>query len=203
MDIGADENNLCDSENQDDVFNDIDWNLDGTVDDYELGLFAGAWLTHDPNDPGIITDPNFADDPDYADPETLEMWRQTWDPLYNLDGDYDVDYGDFAVFAQNWLWLTCWKQSPLDLMEMMAMGGGEGMMMSLAMDSVSMSLAEPEPEQEPGELSTAELASLIEKVYGMIEYFDNSIEEGNENAGNLYEMKGFLEQVLQDLQAEN
>jgi uncharacterized repeat protein (TIGR01451 family) len=202
VDIGADENNLCDSGNQDDIFNDIDWNLDGTVDSCELVEFAGAWLSHDPNDPGIITDPNFAGDPDYVDPETLAMWRQEWDPLYNLDGDYDVDYGDFAVFAQDWLWRTCWKQGWLDLMEMMAMGGGEGMMMSLAMDSVSMSLAEPATEQEPAELAADQLASLIERVYGMIEYFDTAIEEGYENAEELYEMKAFLEGVLLDLQAE-
>ncbi|HIJ71369.1 MAG TPA: DUF11 domain-containing protein [Planctomycetes bacterium] len=211
VDIGADENNLCDSGNQDDIFNDLDWNLDGTVDSYELCVFAGAWLTRDPNDPDIITDPNFADDPDYADTETLEMWRQTWDPLYNLDEDYDVDYGDFAVFAQNWLWRTCWKQNPLDLMEMMAMGGGEGMfamsgvsgveemMMPVEMDSVSVSLAEPEPEE--AELSTAELASLAEGIYGIIKYIDTAIEEGYENAENLYELKDFLEGVLQDLQA--
>jgi hypothetical protein len=174
------------------------------VDSCELIEFAGAWLTHDPNDPGIITDPNFAGDPDYASPETLEMWRQTWEPLYNIDGDYDVDYGDFAVFAQDWLWRTCWKQSPLDLMEMMAMGGGgEGMMMMpVAMGSVSISSMELEPKPEEAELATDQLASLIERVYGMIEYFDTAIEEGHENAENLYEMKAFLEQVLLDLQAE-
>jgi len=131
------------------------------------------------------------------------MWRQTWDPLYNLDEDYDVDYGDFAVFAQDWLWRTCWKQSPLDLMEMMAMGGGEGMMMPVAMGSAAMSLTEPATEQEPVELAADQLASLIERVYGMIEYFDTAIEEGYENAENLYEMKDFLEGVLLDLQSEN
>jgi hypothetical protein len=129
------------------------------------------------------------------------MWRETWDPLYNLDGDYDVDYGDFAVFTQNWLWRTCWKQSPLDLMETMAMGGGEGMMMPLVMDSVPMSLTEPEPEQKPGELSTAELASLAEGIYAIIEYVDTTIEEDYENTEDLYELKDFLEGVLQDLQA--
>ena len=128
------------------------------------------------------------------------MWRQTWDPLYNLDGDYDVDYGDFAVFAQDWLWRTCWRQSPLDLMETMAMGGGEGMLaMSVEMSSVSVSLAEPEPED--AELSTAELASLAEGIYEIIKYIDTAIEEGYENAENLYELKDFLEGVLQDLQA--
>jgi len=202
VDIGADENNFCDT--SDGIFNDLDWNLDGIVDSYELVEFAGAWLTHDPNDPGIITDPNFADDPDYADPETLELWRQTWDPLYNFDGDYDVDYGDFAVFAQDWLWQACWKQSQLDLMEIMAMGGGgEGMLaMSVEMSSVSMSLAEPEPEPEKAELSTADLASLAEGIYAIIEYIDTAIEEGYENTEDLYEMKDFLEGVLQDLQAE-
>ena len=201
---------MCDSANQDDVFNDLDWNLDGQVDSCELIELAGAWLTHDPNDPGIITDPNFADDPDYADPETLEMWRQTWDPLYNLDGDYDVDYGDFAVFAQNWLWRACWKQGPLDMMEMMAMGGGEGMlalsevegMMSVEMGSVSMSLTESEPKPEEAELSTAELASLAEGIYAIIEYVDTAIEEDHENAENLSDMKTFLKDVLKDSQAE-
>jgi len=135
------------------------------------------------------------------------MWRQTWNPLYNLDEDYDVDYGDFAVFAQDWLWRTCWKQSPLDLMEMMSMGSGEGMfaligvggIMPVEMDSVSVSLAEPEPEE--AELSTAELASLSEGIYQIIEYVDTAIEEGYENAEDLYEIKDFLEGVLQDLQA--
>jgi len=132
------------------------------------------------------------------------MWRQTWDPLYNLDEDYDVDYGDFAVFAQEWLWRACWRQSPLDLMETMAMGGGEGMaMMAMPVEmSVSVSLAEPEPEPEEAELSTAELASLVEGIYAIIEYIDTAIEEDLENTDDLYEMKDFLEGVLQDLQAE-
>ena len=205
VDIGADENNLCDSENQDDIFNDLDWNLDGTVDSYELVVFAGAWLTHDPNDPGIITDPNFADDPAYVDPETLEMWRQTWEPLFNLDGDYDVDYGDFAVFAQEWLWRACWKQSPLDLMETMAMSGAVEFMAMMVVpveSGFTALLEEPAPEPEPGELSTAELFSLAEGIYAIIEYVDTSIEEDYENAEELYEIKDFLEGVLQDLQAE-
>jgi hypothetical protein len=131
------------------------------------------------------------------------MWRQTWDPLYNLDEDYDVDYGDFAVFAQNWLWRACWKQSPLDLMETMAMGGGESMAMSSPMAFGFTALEEQTaPEPEEAELSTAELASLAEGIYAIIEFLDTSIEEGYENAENLYEMKDFLEGVLEDLQTE-
>ncbi len=196
VDIGADENNSCDAENQDDVFNDLDWNLDGTVDSCELVVFACAWLTHDPNDPGIITDPNFADDPDYADPETLAMWREEWDPLYNLDGDYDVDYGDFAVFAQDWLWRTCWKPQS-------ARGAQQSMAMSEPLASGFASLAkEPAPEPEPAERTTAQLVSLMEGIYSIIEYVETAIEEGHENAENLCEMKDFLEGVLQDLQAE-
>ena len=202
VDIGADENNLCDT--SDGIFNDLDWNLDGTVDSCELVVFAGAWLTRDPNDPGIITDPNFADDPDYARPETLAMWRENWDPLYNLDGDYDVDYGDFAVFAQEWLWRACWKQSQLDLMETMAMGGGESMAMMTEPVVLGFAALEEETASEPeeAELSTAELASLAEGIYAIIEYVDTAIEEGHENIEELYEMKEFLEGVLQDLQAE-
>jgi hypothetical protein len=189
-----------------DIYNSLDWDFDEIVDSCELIEFAGAWLSHDPNDPGIITDPNFAGDPDYVDPETLAMWRQEWDPLYNLDGDYDVDYGDFAVFAQEWLWRTCWKQGWLDLMEMMSMGGGGESMAMMAEPAASGFTAleeETAPEPDEAELSTTQLASLIERVYGMIEYFDTAIEEDYENAGNLYEMKDFLEGVLLDLQAEN
>ena len=199
MDIGADENNSCDSGNQDDIFNDLDWNLDGTVDSYELVVFADAWLSHDPNDPGIITDPNFAGDPGYADPETLAMWRQTWDPLYNLDGDYDVDYGDFVVFGLDWLWRTCWKQSWLDLMETMAVGGGMGRMMG----GESMLISEPAAEQiskTPSEPSVAEQIKMVKECLEF--WYREDVREGIEDKDIWLKVVTSLEEMLEDLQAE-
>ena len=58
-----------------------------------------------------------------------------------------------------------------------------------------------EPGPEPVELSTAELVSLVEGIYGIIKYVD-SVEKTHENAENFYEIKAFLEGVLRDLQAE-
>ena len=164
------------------------------MDSYELCVFAGAWLTHDPNEPGYT-------------PLDPEIERTAWSNARrcNFNGGYYIDYGDFAVFGQNWLWRTCWKQSPLDffenMMEIMAMGGGEGMLaMSVEMSSVSISLTESEPKPEEAELSTTELASLAKGIYAIIEYIDTAIEEDYENAENLYELKDFLKGVLQDLQ---
>jgi len=65
-----------------------------------------------------------------------------------------------------------------------------------------MSLTESEPKPEEAELSTAELASLAEGIYAIIEYVDTAIEEDHENAENLSDMKTFLKDVLKDSQAE-
>ena len=53
VDIGADE---VDCE---DAWNENDWTYDGVINFEEFSIFAGAWLSHDPNDPSLPTDPNF------------------------------------------------------------------------------------------------------------------------------------------------
>jgi len=208
VDIGADELYSCDDDlSEDDIFNSLDWNFDGLVNNREFGEFADVWLVRDPNDPGIITDPNYSSDPDYASPETLAMWFEKWDSFYNLDpnypSEYMIDIYDFIVIANDWVWAACWKQSQLELFEEMAMsmmmGGGEYMMM-MPMEIGFASSSEPEPKAV--EMSTAEIVSFVEGIYGIIEELEKSIEAKHEDSESLYDMKEFLEEVLKDLDAE-
>jgi len=211
VDRGADELYSCDGDlSADDIYNSLDWNFDGLVNYIEFAAFGEVWLNRDPNDPGIITDPNFADDPDYADPETLAMLREKWDSFFNLNdtgsSEYMIDTDDLVVIAQDWAWIACWKESQLDILDnmtmAMSMGGGESMAMEVTPMSFGFEALSKEPEPEQIELSTPELVSLVEGIYAIIEYVDTAIEEGHENAENLYEMKDFLEEVLLDLQAD-
>jgi parallel beta-helix repeat protein len=101
VDMGADE--YCD-EGYD---NDADFNNDCIVDTNDLIEMATAWLV-DSNDPG---------------------WESQYDK-YDLYDDNVVNYGDFAYFAKEWLWMTCDKMQGYEMMEMMmGMGGGMGRMM--------------------------------------------------------------------------
>jgi len=60
VDVGADELFSCDGEySEDDFHNALDWNADGVVNMYEFSSFSSAWLSHDPNEPGLA-------DPDEA-----------------------------------------------------------------------------------------------------------------------------------------
>ena len=101
VDIGADE--YCD-EGTDNV---ADFNADDIVDTNDLVEMAAAWLI-DSNDP---------------------EWESQY-AKYNLNTDDVINYGDFAYFAQEWLWMTCEKMQGYEMMEMMmGMGGGMGKMM--------------------------------------------------------------------------
>ena len=104
VDIGADEV-VCD-----DVSNSVDWTADGIVNFKDFAILAGAWLSHDPNDP--VADPNhpdFVSDPNapgYIDP----AWFADWDGRCDFNADYDVDLADLAHFTieSYWLWEACW-----------------------------------------------------------------------------------------------
>ncbi len=150
VDIGADEVYSCDDDlTEDDIYNDLDWDADGVVNLYEFSKFSAAWLSHDPNDPGITTDPNYIDEPNYVDPNALVNWNSICD----FDDDYDIDLADLAAFAPDWLWIACWKQAQTNrfdnMMASMAMGGGaEGMMAPIPTQPATMPL-EPEPETMP------------------------------------------------------
>jgi len=199
-DIGADELYSCDGDlTEDDIYNSLDWNFDGIVNNYEFAEFSVWWLAHDPNEPGYSPDPA-----EYA------VWSSARD--YNFDkigiSLYQIDVDDLMVIADDWLWIACWKQSQLDhfdsMVTAMATGSAESMMMvPMAMSSMSMAFEPmPEPEPTPNERSVAETVSFVEGIYGMIEHIDTSIEEGHENSENLYEVNDFLKDVLLDLQAE-
>jgi len=117
VDMGADE--YCD-EGYD---NDADFNNDKIVDTNDLRELAAAWLID-------------SDDPD---------WESQY-VKYNLYTDDNViNYGDFAYFAKEWLWMTCEKMQGYEMMEMMmGMGGGMGRMMG----GESMLISEPAAEQQ-------------------------------------------------------
>lgn len=115
VDIGADEVYDCgDGLTADDIYNPLDLDADGLINYSEFASFSAAWLSHDPDDPAIITDPNFIGDPNYVDPVTLAQWQQTWNPVFELDStldsQYNIDLADLQVFCSDyWLWISCWK----------------------------------------------------------------------------------------------
>lgn len=79
VDRGADEVFACDQDlSEDDIYNALDWNIDGTIDMEELSLFAAAWL-------------NFG-----------------YDPIHDLNSDSAVNLKDYAIFSQDWQWTACW-----------------------------------------------------------------------------------------------
>ena len=167
----------------------------GLVNYNEFAVFFDAWLAHDPNDPGYS-----------PEPEEYQRWSKVRDYNFDKDGtsQYQIDVDDLMYLANEWAWAACWKQSQLDLFDYilmeMAMGGGGMEMLSMPM---SFGFASPqEPQPEPVKRTTAELVSLAEGIYGIIEYVD-SVEKTDENAENLYDIKVFLEDVLRDLQEEH
>ena len=153
-----------------------DWNVDGLVNYEEFDLFAENYLLHDPNDSSIITDPNFIGDPNYVDPETLEYWRQYWDPFYNLDdsgaSEYEIDLADLDIFLGNWLWEACWRESYLSAMSVMA-GGGESMMMGMSMEFTAPAAVEQEAP------TLEELAEQLLKTLDWLDdiWLDPSVQE--------------------------
>jgi hypothetical protein len=197
-----------------DVSNELDWNADGLVNLIEFAKFSGAWLSHDPNDPGITTDPNLINEPHYVDPITYAYWQEHWDPACNLDDtsdtdtEYEIDLADLVIFCgdspENWLWKACWKDD--ELYEMMGMsGGGESMMMapmlvpSEAEGMESTSIESYEEVDPYAEMSNPELALFVKGIFEVIDSIDISIQEGHENAENMTEAKDFLEDVLSDI----
>ncbi len=189
VDRGADEIYSCDNDlSEDDIYNSLDFNFDGMVNYYEFAMFADEWLEGDPN---------------YFGDPTNEDERNAWIKArkYNFNGDHEINLADLMYLAHDWAWIACWKQSQFD--NMMMMGGGE----SMEMYPMEMGFAvlpdepEPAPAPEPVERTTAEMVSFVKGIYDIIEYVD-AVGETHENAENLYEIKTFLEGVLQDLQAE-
>ena len=145
-DIGADELYSCDDDlTEDDIYNSLDWNFDGIVNNYEFAEFAVWWLAHDPNDPGYT-----------PDPEEYAIWSSARD--YNFDkigtSLYQIDVDDLMTIANDWAWIACWKQSQFDhfdsMVTAMATGGAESMMMTpMAMSSMCVAyetVPVPEPE---------------------------------------------------------
>lgn len=199
VDIGADEIFSCDDDlTEDDIYDSqLDRNVDGIVNNFEFVMFADAWFVHDPNEPGYTPDP---------------IEYQIWSSVrhFNLDktgsSQYYIDADDLSKFAIKWLSIPCWKQSLLDRFVSMtaAMTGGESMMMApMTMSSMSLTIEPaPVPETEPEELTTKELYSLAEGIHAIIEHVDTSIDEDHKNAENLYEMKAFLVDVLQEMQMD-
>jgi len=147
VDIGADEFS-CEA-----LTNSIDWTFDGIIDPAELAIFAAAWLSSDPNEPGITTDPNYIGQPQYRDPE----WFVNWDGRCDLNSDYWIDFGDWAYFAYYWRWRACWRDSGYGVWALgesgLLQGGGQLEMMALSQpvamaERVEAYPAEPTVEEE-------------------------------------------------------
>ncbi len=165
VDMGADE--YCD-EGYD---NDADFNLDDIVDTLDLIEMAAAWLIDD-NDPCWAT--NYA--------------------KYDLNTDDVINYGDFAYFAQEWLWMTCEKMQGFAMMEMMmGMGGG--------WYSGSTLMTETEPTESQQSYSEPSVAEQIEMVKECLEFwYREDVREGIEDKDTWLRVVTSLEEWLKELQ---
>ena len=223
IDIGADEVYSCNGNNNDDIYNALDWNADGFLNLEEFALFAQAWLGHDPNDPAF--DPNdMSYNPDLSDPNCADYispaQKAAWNPTCNLidsgKNAYSIDLADTMNFVDNgyWLWTACWKYSQIHRFEnmmaamMSSSGGGESMVATSMMSSMSMELTAAEAtvettdtEADYANMPIPKLVSLVVGIHDIIDILEVSIEEDPENAENLYEAKEFLEDVLSDIAA--
>lgn len=113
VDMGADEI-TCE-----DVYNVLDWTGNGIVNMEEFSIFSAAWLSHDPNDPGI-NDPNLYN-------------FEHWDHRCDINDDYAVDLEDFIAFCENWLWQACYKTSQEGTwMMVQSFGGNDGRVESMS-----------------------------------------------------------------------
>lgn len=222
IDIGADEVYSCNGNDNDDIYNVLDWNADGILNLEEFSPFAQAWLSHNPNDPAFdpndvsynpnLSDPNHAD---YISPGQKAAWKTTCNLIDSGESAYSIDFADMMDFIDNghWLWTACWKYSQMHRFEnmmvaMMSSGGESTMMATPMMSSMSMELTATETTVETADtetdyanMSIPKLVSLVVGIHDIIDILEISIEEDHENAENLCEVKEFLEDVLSDIAA--
>ena len=128
----------------DDIYNPLDWNIDAIVDVDELRELAGAWLTDD-------TDPD---------------WDDIYDK-YDLYDDGTIDYADFAVFGNEWLWEPCWTTSGPSAPMMMGMGSG----MDKMAGGESMLISETSPLTPATQISKPLAEPTIAEQIEQIKYF--------------------------------
>ena len=169
VDMGADE--YCD-EGYD---NDADFNNDCIVDTNDLIEMATAWLV-DSNDP---------------------CWAANY-AKYDLNTDDVINYGDFAYFAKEWLWMTCDKMQGYEMMEMMmGMGGGMGRMAG----AESMLINEPAAEQQVSETQPEpSVEEQIEQIKELLDWLYESKDQVDEDTW--LSLTGSLEEMLKELEAD-
>ncbi len=197
-DIGADEIYSFDDDiSEDDIFNDLDWNVDGVINLYEFNGLSAAWLGHDPNDPAWQADPNL------VNPNAAAIWKS----VCNLDAtgvsQYAIDTADLAAFCDEWLWQACWRENYLAYYSAMA-SGGEMMAMTVPMFETlsTILIAEADayvPVNPYVDLSRAELARLAINASEIMDYIEAELENEPDNAEALIEGLEFLRSILSDI----
>jgi hypothetical protein len=156
--VGADEvNPECD-----DVFHPLDWNADGIVNYLEFEKFSSAWMTCDPSRPGGT-----------SGYDATDLLR--WNPVCDLDHDYDVDLADLVILANsangNWLWVACWRldlqPEQLEMMMSIAPSGGMHMQSLSLSDSSAIKPATITPEKPIREqiLDLKDTIQFLEKLW--------------------------------------
>ncbi|MCK5269295.1 MAG: right-handed parallel beta-helix repeat-containing protein [Sedimentisphaerales bacterium] len=92
---------------------------------------------------------------------------QGWDDLYDLDEDGTIiDIADFALFAEDWLWMSCARMVslPMDLGKSMSMGMPDGQKSAGRSVSTDKKVASPPPELT--------IKELIEQLKDIIVFLD-------------------------------
>jgi parallel beta-helix repeat protein len=152
VDMGADEYTCGD------VYNESDFNGDGVVNMKDFAIFSAAYLSHDPDEPGL-PDPNDADN---------------WNQLCNLeatgDSTYVIDIEDFEIFVEPWLWTACWYNESIWMMS--GSGGGESLLLSESLETQSVPAIPVEKSIEE-QLADAEVIfAWLEEVSKEKDFFD-------------------------------
>jgi len=174
VDMGADEV-ACD-----DIYNPLDFNGDGLVNNNEFALISKAWLQYDP-------DEYTGDDPN----EIIN-----WDPICDLNNDHYIDLGDLVIFAEDWLWQACWKDLEQGFMMMGMGGGGESILIAQA-ELLSSTTTQKEGSSLPKEPSVEEQIEQIKSILDWLYEIKDEIDEDT-----WLSLTATLEDMLKELEAD-
>ena len=187
VDIGADEVYDCEDDylSDADVHNDYDTNADGIVNYEEFEKFSIAWLSHDPNEPGL------------SDPNLSEHWNYACNLVDTGDSQYVIDIDDLMEFVTDapWLWIACWKLEQMEQMAAMESQSQSMMVQPLSMQLSAYSL-EAESAEPESEISVYTLAQIIMLI-------DQLAPDMPENAENIADLRQLLIEQMQDITGNN
>jgi hypothetical protein len=189
VDIGADEAFACDDDlSENDIYDSMDWNADGIVNYGDFAIVSHAWLAVG------NADPNFSD-PNY-------------NPVCDLDSDWDVDPDDLMLFTPHWLWQACWRH---DITNYTAQAAANSESLVASEQSLTSASLESENVSELSAATTSLTVTASAKTFpaavetipaeedsvdvsALLETIETFIDSGGDDANLWREVKNLLQQ---------